>query len=68
MNETDEKVATTSSIPGAADAYEKNISASNLERTNSKLDMLLAQMSDLSFMLDDNLPIPKKVDSSNLKS
>jgi len=66
MNGTDEKVAAASSIPGAAAAYVNNIYAPNLESTNSKVDILLAQMSDLSFVLDDNLSIPKKVNSSNL--
>jgi len=68
MNGTDEKVAAASSIPGAVDAHESNIPVSNFGRTNSKVDMLLAQMSDLSFRLDDNISIPKKVDSSDLKS
>ncbi|ONK69642.1 uncharacterized protein A4U43_C05F25210 [Asparagus officinalis] len=62
MNGMDEKIGAVSK---AAEAHENNIYAPNNESTNSNIEMLLAQMPDLSFMLDDKLSIPKKADGSH---
>lgn len=60
----DEKIGVVSK---AAEAHENNIYAPNNESTNSNIEMLLSQMPDLSFMLDDKLSIPKKADGSHSK-
>ncbi|PKA65437.1 hypothetical protein AXF42_Ash005771 [Apostasia shenzhenica] len=42
--------------------------ASDPSSSKSKVDMLLAKMPDLSFMLEDTLCVPKKPSASNLQS
>ncbi|KAJ6799832.1 uncharacterized protein M6B38_204510 [Iris pallida] len=64
---TDEERVVSSTVQGApmSDEYSND---SDLETSNSKIEKLLSDMPNLSFMLDSNLSIPKKVDGSYLNS
>lgn len=67
INGTDEERVVSSTVQGApmSDGYSND---SDLETSNSKIEKLLSDMPNLSFMLDSNLSIPKKVDGSYLNS
>ncbi|XP_020578619.1 uncharacterized protein LOC110023504 [Phalaenopsis equestris] len=63
-NQTNEETGNASAIHSSLDMNENNHDPSDLDASKLKVDMLLAQMPDLSFMLEDSLHIPKKPCSS----
>ncbi|XP_008805424.2 dentin sialophosphoprotein-like isoform X1 [Phoenix dactylifera] len=57
-----------SSVQGATDINKNSTAALTPESANFKVEELLSQMHDLSFMLEDNLSIPEKTERSDSNS
>lgn len=66
MNGTHEKMNADSTAPEISNIGENFSAAQNLDSTDSKVQKLLSQMHDLSFMLENGLSIPKKAPDSGL--
>lgn len=67
-NQSIVKIGNSSAIYSGSDISENIPDASDLEASKYKVDMLLAQMPDLSFMLEESLCIPKNPSSSQLNT
>ncbi|PKU60289.1 uncharacterized protein LOC110114020 [Dendrobium catenatum] len=67
-NQSNEKIGTATALSSGSDINANTPNASDLDASQYKVDMLLAQMPDLSFMLEESLYIPKKPSSSELNT
>lgn len=57
-----------STLQEATDINKNSTAALNPESANSKVEMLLSQMHDLSFMLENVLSFPEKIERSDSNS
>lgn len=57
-----------SMVQGATDINRNSTAALTPESASLKVETLLSQMHDLSFMLEDNLSIPEKTERSESNS
>nr|XP_010929237.1 uncharacterized protein LOC105050783 [Elaeis guineensis] len=57
-----------STVQEASDINKNSTAALNPESANSKVEMLLSQMHDLSFMLENDLSFPEKIERADSNS